>query len=391
MAILIALSTFSGVFRLPSEVYYACMIVSGVGFLISYRREERSFSFIDILFVLSCVASIIVNNPAPYFRSWLRLGMFFTVLLCFSNLFDSRSSVRCRKLLLNSILTICTLFSIASFVAYFFKINYFIRNDELLAYNDAGHFSGFTSHSMLLGPIASFSSIYLLTRIMTEHSKKSRIRLFASFVTCWGSVLLSASRGALLSLLAATIVCIIRLNNGHISKVLRYIIIIIAVATLTFPFWGGLAQYVTLKNIANVDSGGMFFSRDNKFAARFSEIENHIFTGVGFAAVDESMDNVNYLTGTVEPGSSWLGVFSMTGVFGFILFALIIFKALKNAYRIQNIGDSILLCGLVSFFIVHMIIEGYALAGGSILCGILWLTVGIASSKYSVTNQHEVC
>ena len=191
-------------------------------------------------------------------------------------------------------------------------------------------------------------------------------------------MLLSASRGSLGGIVLAITVILYRYNLGHIGKFIRYAAKGVVVAVIFFPLWGGLSQYVLDKNESNLTQGGIMYSRETKMAARLYEIQHNFISGVGFSVIDETVDSVDRTTGTIEPNSSWLGVFSMTGIFGFIIFLSIFIHAFISAYRkIPDIENAVLLCGILAFFMVHMMIEGYVLAGGNFLCGTYWLTLGV--------------
>jgi O-antigen ligase len=69
-------------------------------------------------------------------------------------------------------------------------------------------------------------------------------------------------------------------------------------------------------------------------------------------------------------------VLSMTGILGFIPFVIIIYKSVKRVWskKKTNIEASLYL-GLIVFLSIHMLVEGYIFAGGSVLCFIAWLII----------------
>lgn len=377
IAILIAFSTFSGVFNLGTEVYVGVCLLFTIVSLFKGTTSITIGSWKVVGFVLICVISILINNPPSYFRVWERLLGFLNMLIAFSPLIVCRSMNRARSSLYDKMMKIMVFFSVASFVGYFLGVNYFIREGAVLAYNEAGHFSGFANHSMVLAPISAMGGLYALTMALTN-KKREKFKWWVITLACFGAVLLSASRGALGGAIFAIIIVIYKLNKGRMGRSLKYSMIGIAVVALSFPLWGGLTQYVVEKNDYNMYQGGVAFSRETKMAARFYEIKHNFVTGVGFSVVDETVDYVDHSTGTVEPNSSWLGVFSMTGVFGLFLFLAIFIHAFITAYhKVNNPQLAILLCGILSFYFLHMMIEGYILAAGNILCGLYWLTIGV--------------
>jgi len=385
LSIVIALSSFSGVFSLPSVVYVGAIFVFFLSSIAPHLNKVR-FGSVGILFLLIiCIVSILINKPAFYFKAWQRLFVFFLVILSFSPLLVNRTINIKRLQLFQTLIWVMLSFSISSFFAYFLGINYFVRNDVLLDYTEAGHFSGFTNHSMMLAPISSMSCIYSFSCILYHWGNKGQVKKWIClFVLCLGSLLLSASRGAIAGVVLGLIVTLFRYNSGKLFKTIKYAILAVSIAIITFPVWGSLTSSVIEKSNYNESQGGFMYSRETKMAARIYEIENNFFTGVGFSAIDESVDDVDKVSGTIEPNSSWLGVFSMTGVFGFIIFlSVFINTALLAIKKITDITTSSMMCGFLAFFLIHLMIEGYVLAGGSILCGLFWLTIGIT---YSLTE-----
>ena len=388
IAIVVALSTFSGVFRLPTYYYIGATTFIFVISVITKSKDLNLGSRSIMTFVLICVLSILVNQPASYFRVWERLALFVNTLLAFSPLIACKGLQLNRIYLFDILVKIMMLFAVASFVGYFFGINFFVRNGDVLAYNEAGHFSGFANHSMVLAPISAMGGIYALTKALARAREKNKLVWWSVALLCFGAVLLSASRGSLGGIVLAIVVTIYRFNLGKTGKFLRYAVIGVAIVAVSFPLWGGLTQYVIEKNESNLSQGGFIYSRETKMAARIYEIQHNFISGVGFSVIDEAVDSVDRTTGTIEPNSSWLGVFSMTGVFGFIVFLLIYVQAFKTAFtKIPDKNIATLLCGILAFFLVHMIIEGYVLAGGNFLCGTYWLTLGVVYAYSSLNNK----
>lgn len=385
IALLIALSTFSGIYRIPSFYYpFIALFFFVYSMLSDFRRMSFGSSGLTI-FIVVCGLSILINQPPSYFRSWERYALFLNIVIAFSPLIVCRGLNKNRVLLFDTLVAVMVIFSVASFIGYFFGINFFVRNNELLAFNEAGHFSGFTNHSMTLAPVSALSGIYCMSKALSQDNKKHRALLWATTFICFGAVLLSASRGALGGVVLAISAMIYRYSLGKIGRFFRYVLFGVAILALAFPLWGGLTQYVVSKNEYNVSQGGIAYSRETKMAARLYEIQNNFLTGVGFCVVDETVDSVDKSTGTIEPNSSWLGVFSMTGVVGFLVFLFIFIRAFFTAFRkIPDKQKAVELCGILAFFFVHMMIEGYVLAGNNYLCGMYWLTLGVI---YSCANM----
>lgn len=146
---------------------------------------------------------------------------------------------------------------------------------------------------------------------------------------------------------------------------------------ITFPLWQSATTALQNKQKMHVGEE-LFDSRAKKFEARIDEFSSSPIWGVGFAGINpHGKDKFNKMTGSIEPGSSWLAVLSMTGFVGFLLFSTLYYKSAKIS--IDN--QTPYLVGLLGFYCVHMIAEGYLFAGGNPNCFLLWLIMGVAVDK----------
>lgn len=382
IALLMALSTYSGLIRLPVIVYYVCIMVFLLLVALSGGfKKIPSVSWSLLAFLLICFISIVINDPPAIFKSYQRYLLFTTIVISFSNLFRGKVLNTERHTFFHVNLVVASLFSIGSFFAYFLGINMFIRNGELLDAGGVGHFSGLTNHSMMLGPISVLAALFLFHGYLNSKEKYLKFLYGIAMIMSVGSVLFSASRGALVGLLVGLVAMLYRYVEGKKVKMLGYGFVVVFILALSFPIWQGAIEGVMQKNTVNLENGGVFYSRETKYTARFAEINDNFFTGVGFAAIDTSLDSYDYETGTVEPGSSWLGVFSMTGFWGLVLFFIVVSKAMLNAYKTKDKSLSMLSFAVLSFFFVHLVIEGYVLAGGNILCMLFWLSIGYSEAR----------
>ena len=98
--------------------------------------------------------------------------------------------------------------------------------------------------------------------------------------------------------------------------------------------------------------------------------------GVGFCAIDPATgDEYDVSTGTIEPGTSWLQVPSMTGLAGTIPFVLILLSAWKNISRKKLYPQRGLMMGLLLTFFFHFFAEGYLFSAGGEMCAFAWLVI----------------
>ena len=379
-SLIFAFATISGVIRFPAFLY-----LSGVAlfFIVCILGGGKIFlnSKVFLFFYIICIWSVLYNNPPTYFRSFQRVLVFLLVILTFSPMIATKKLLTRRIALYDSLIIILSIYAVGSFFAYLFGINYFVWMDIEMDMENVGHFSGLTNHSMVLGPISAISTIFMLSKSFNVSQKKTWLLFAILGLLSFCAVLMSASRGALIATIAGVLIIVYRRAKRK-GKIVKYGIGSFLVLLLSFPLWGGFASAPLQKNEANVNRGGMMSSREGKFLVRLYEIQENFFTGVGFAAVDPELEEIDKDTGRVEPSNSWLSVFSMTGVFGFVLYVYIYFYYFYVARKkIPNIFYCDLLSGLLVFFGIHMFVEGYLLFAGNLLCGMFWLTLGVIDAK----------
>jgi O-antigen ligase len=266
--------------------------------------------------------------------------------------------------------------TLASFTGYFWGINYVEMRED---WDVPTHFGGITVHSMLLGPIASISMCYALYLAVGKEISKKKKYLFAfiafiSFLTA----LLAASRSALLGGLVALLYLLFDLNKNHMGRWTKNLILMLLLFAVSFPIWSQFTTKMMQKSEYGVEQGSVLSSRENLWDSRIKEFKSSPFIGVGYAAASEKIDGmINKSNGQIEPGSSWLAISSMLGIFGLIPFIFLFGRNLSDLYK-DNSKYSALLGSVLVFFAVHMFAEGYIFAAGGIMFFFLWLTIGTA-------------
>lgn len=358
--------------QIPSVAYYAILILYALYSL----KNLRSVNILFALFLLYVPLELLAMQPDSVFKPWARYVLLALVFICNSPLLQGGKCRLHRSRIFKIILFSCAFLGIGSCVARFVGINYMTDNSSF----GVGTFGGLTLHSMLLGPIAGIGSLYM----MALWYKTKKRWYVAGVVMCLLAVLFSASRSSLMATLAGNVLMLYKMS-GTGSKFMKYVVMITLVASATFPLWGSALDDVIAKNDVNVEAGSAFDSRSEKWEARTKEFKENPILGVGFASIDPNASDVSELTlatGIVEPGSSWLCIFSMTGLIGALLLLPVFYRAFFTAWRSRSELAAVI-TGILTLFFVHMFAEGYALSGGSFLAFCLWLAVGVAyDSKY---------
>lgn len=363
-----ALSPLIGFLPTITPVYYLMLMVVAVFMVVNFKRVE----LVAFLFVVACALSIVLASPPSFFKSWGRLGLFILLFIAVSPLMQSKKVRRFRESVLQLTLFVAVIVALISFVFFFLGINYMWG--MLTEFEEGvGTFGGLTRHSMVLGPISAIATIYCSYRAL---SVKNRLYWFLA-IPCMACVLFSASRTALVAVLCGFMGMLYISSNSRV--LLKRISAIIGILLLSFPLWEGALSGLQKKQQNNMEQlGGTFGSREEKWENRLEEFRGSPVWGVGFSACDPlNYDDYSIeFGGTVEPGSSWLAVLSMTGLIGFIPFLIIVCGAVRKVWRNREVNQrSALYMGLIVFLFTHMISEGYVLAGGSLLCFVCWLII----------------
>lgn len=321
------------------------------------------------------ISLLVVNGPDPIFKSWERFVLFIVLMLAVSPLIKDQKAVDLRLRLFKGTMLCCVAIGIISFVCYFIGINYMRSTwdgSELDYLSSAGGtFGGITAHSMLLGPISGagvISSLYLANKYRNK-------KFWVGAIMCMGAILFAASRASLIATIGGACIYFLFSRKGF-GKNVKRITTIAAVLALTFPLWNSALSGIEAKNQTSVADGINMGSRMGKWEIRINEWTDNPIFGIGFCSV--SQEDTIGIGGIIEPGSSWLAVLSMTGIIGFVLFALIYFRACKNILKNHRVNGAFIGAVLILFGI-HMMAEGYIYSAGSFLCYLTWLTIGTAT------------
>lgn len=364
---------------LPSIVVYAVPLIYSLYCLL---KPHKTYMLI-LAMLLYIPFELLVAQPSGVFKSWSRYVLFASVIINVSPLFQSEKHRRNRILILRIVLWACVFIGVGSFFARFLGINYMEVYNSTFAFQ-TGLFGGFAKHSMMLGPIAGISAIYLLGKAFETKQKIFWILMVLSVF----SVFFSASRAALMATIAGLAISLYRLS-GTTSKFLKFSLVGLVLASSTFSIWGSALDNVIEKNKGNSSSLNMD-SRQIYWDARMDEFYSSPVIGVGFCAADETAIGVDIATGIIESGSSWIIVFSMLGIVGACIVIPIFIKAFRSVFRERDFQSAVV-CGVLCLFFVHMFAEGYVFAGGSFLAFMLWLFVGIAiDNNYKSNNEVSI-
>ena len=367
------------------NLYYGVLIFTLI--ITFFQSTIKRISMTMTILYIACILSIVLNDIPTVYQPWMRFIFFVIVTIVASPFIQSDFYDKFRVTLFKYIHLLLTLVIIIS-------IPFIITRERGIA-----GFGGFTNHSMLLAPISAVTLMTLLYLLFK--GKYNKIVIISLIIVTFIALLLAASRVSLGGTVIAIIYFFYRLYNNNKRKFATIAISIIALMTLSYPLWGSYMEGIEKKNQAQITETGeknYTGTRDILWQQRIREFKSSPLVGVGFGYA-EYVTNINERTGritykksdsgVVEPGSSWLGALSMTGLLGFTALLVLWFKSLKNCWRVEKRDKlfGVYIGSTLIFWAVHMIAEGQIFASGGFLFFMVWITFGAAYSAYNVVYK----
>lgn len=359
----------NSVFNLSmGSLYYGVIILSLSILFLNLKKPILNWNI--VLFIIACLISIFVNEIPYFYRPIERLIGFIAILALFGPLLQSYNIGIFKKNLFEYVNTSIVILVFLSFLGLVVK--------SPIVFMGRGGYTGFFNHSMFLSPMAAISMLTCTYRGIKSSTKKLRIMFysmaFVSFIVC----MTAGSRAALLAGLLSIMYFLYQIRKRKLGQFAQTLFLIISIAILSFPLWETYTEKIIYKMEYSEREGGLLTTREELWNRRINEFISSPIFGIGFSNDSSKTENDSVIgDGQIEPGSSWLVIFSMTGVLGFILFIRFLVKNLKLIKRQKNDKYSVFLQSLILFFMVHMFAEGYILSAGSGLFFYFWLLQGV--------------
>jgi O-antigen ligase len=242
-------------------------------------------------------------------------------------------------------------------------------------------YQGLTAHSMILAPIASVIMVTAVWQGSQSNINRKVLRFcIALILICLYTILLAGSRGALIGGVLASFVLLLLVFRRNFNKLVKLAVVIALLLIATASFWSTFTANIDKKNQYAKEQGDNFASRSELWSYRFEEFLQSPVIGIGFASANKGA--IDKSTGQIEPGTSWGVLFAQLGIFGALPVIILFIAYFRKLYRSDdesNIGK--LLFGMLLFFTIHMIVEGYILASGSFLFFYVWLVLGTINNR----------
>lgn len=354
--------------------YYAVLLCS---LFIIVAKAKSSLNLTMICLYIAAALSILLNDIPAFFNPWSRLGTFILLTALVSPTLVGKRAAAFKVYLFSAFTLLLVAIVVISVALLFLGMG---RSSVF------GWFQGAMSHSMLMGPVAVFSSLFCM--FLLQYKKHKKCVKYSCVLFVFGGLLClmqSGSRSALIGCVMSFVAFFWFRYSAQLGRMVRKVIGISIVLVATYPLWSSYADKIIQKNQGDTSSLNTD-SRAEHWNQRFEEWEASPLYGIGFASVDieSKSSNFDVSSGGVETGSSWLSVLSMTGILGAGCVMYIFISAFFKCKKILKQSDTIgaFLSSILVFFVFHMMAEGYIFAGGHFLNTQLWLLIGTIDSIY---------
>lgn len=354
-----------------------------------FKDKKLQVSIPLLLFCLVVLVGLFIKQPPIYYRSLERFILFVINISFLSSLITSPTLIEIRKHMLYITLIGVRVIVVASFIAYFLGINLAVKN---ISIDYRWAFAGITSQSMILAPCCGICLIETLWKMLYGDFSKKQLLIQCGLLimTIW-TILVAGSRGSLIA--SALSIAVLFYYYPFKKRLLKYVTLISIPLTFLVPsyIYENATYTINKKMISANNHNSLTSSRDEKWEARLMEFKENPILGVGFASQTHftSDDNMQWIekTGSLESGSSWLSILSMTGILGFIIIAIFNIKMLSCLVKaIKRTPFYILHLCLLIFLLTHGIIEAWVLYSGGFIFYLYWLLTGNLSVN-SIDNH----
>ncbi|WP_373032899.1 O-antigen ligase family protein [Sulfurovum sp.] len=368
---------------MPIEVLQAAQYFGMLLILLLFLKDAK-LEYRMLLIVIAALLSILVNNIPEQYNAPVRLVLWVLVVSSVGPLVYNLQLIRLRNKLLTGILIGFMLMGALSFI-------YWILGFPQLG---KGRFSGLAIHSMILAPIAAVGGLYAFYLFTESVKKRWRTLFLIFFVLNIFSILLAGSRTAFIGFVVGFIVYLFfsrfrfRKLLIFLSMLLIVVVVIIKNESEVLISTNSDANYIG----SDITERGLQNTREELWDDRIREFVNYPIFGVGFASQNDEFTNRKgrAITGSIEPGSTYLMILSMTGIIGASAVFVFFLKPLsskrfwKRISSMQRYKLAVLL-----FFAVHFIAEGYIFSSGSLMGWVFWLLLG-SIYPYKNINYEKV-
>lgn len=366
-------------YPMPGPLNYVFMIYAMGMVFMTLGEDEWKINVPCVLMLGAMMLSIVSNHIPPFFKPWPRFALFAMLIIAVSPMFDGPAVNRIKRQIMMGGLYSLVIITVWSFIGYFTGQGQYITGF-------VNGYMGVTGHPNFLGFFTMVVMIWSAAMFFRCTKQQERLIIGSLWAMCLIVLLVSASRSATgLGLVGTISAAYLRLRKNA-TAMTRFAVIGVCAVIMAWPVLAPYAETMQKKEM-NFDDGGeaaIAATRGFIWDLRYQELAKSPLVGVGAYACDITLENADVFydekNGSIELGSSYLGVLSQTGWIGFICFMLVFVPVVWKTFRYATVERTpyaqlmfplLLACGL------HMFFEGYLMTAGAVQCVIVWMLIGV--------------
>lgn len=343
-------------------LFYMCGLAILFGYAVINNGGINHERNLYVLFVGVCILSSTVNLVFDQ-----RLFVFILTLVACTPMTLSSKIIRFRNKYLFYSLMVFPVISVISLYCYVAGINYFLPEESDVSWD----FSALFPHPMWLAAAVGLGNSVILWSIFEVKNKILKLALLGLLLLSLFLSVVAASRSALSASLLSLCI-IIYLKSKNFGAFLKYILIVVVIVGVTFPYYYKNSGRMQAK--IEYSKEQKYGSRELHFTSGFEHLADEPVLGSGFATAYYGDKKV---VGRLESGSGWLSILFQTGFAGFLVVLAILVRLKKNFKYAKSNHRLQLYIGCFCFLCFHSCFEGYILTSGYYLCIVFWMLLGV--------------
>lgn len=386
MSALLLIGFMQIIIGIPVPLHYVFIILSMI-LVFVVRGFEMNINKAVVLFLAAGAISIMGNDIPDFFKPWQRFALFAMMVVGCSPLLRGREIDKVKRHLYMGGLWAVGVIAVLSFLGYF--LGFGRRLDGIV-----NSYMGVTGHPNFLGFFTMVAMVWIASLFFRCTSMKERYIVIGGWVACVITLLLCSSRSALACGLVGTMLAVYLRFQKNATAMVNSILVGVAVVILSLPYLMPYAEVMMKKNMNfdNMDSV-VADTRGSIWALRYQELAESPVIGIGAYSCDTTLPNADIFydenTGTIELGSSYLGLLAQCGWLGFISFLLIAIPIVRKCIRFafsERTPYAQLWLPILFVCAANMFFEGYLMTAGAVQCIIVWMALGAADMCDTVAD-----
>lgn len=371
---------------IPVPLHYVFIILSMV-LVFLVRGLDMKVNKAVGLFLVTGAISIIGNDIPAFFKPWERFALFSMMIVGCSPMLRGRDIDKLKRHLYMGGLWALGIITLLSFIGYFAGFGQRM-------WGFVNSYMGVTGHPNFLGFFTMVTMVWGASLFFRCTEMKERYIVIGGWIACLITLLLCSSRSALACGLVGTIAAVYLRYQQNATALVNSVIVGVVLVIMSLPYLLPYAEVMMKKNMDfdNVDSV-VADTRGSIWELRYAELAESPVIGIGAYSCDTTLPNADIFydatNGSIELGSSYLGLLAQCGWLGFISFLLIAVPIVRKCIRYalnERTPYAQLWLPILTCCLMHMFFEGYLMTAGAVQCIIVWMVLGAADMCDTVAD-----